>query len=121
MLAVGRNVLPQTGLDIFPDGLGSVAESSDFSPLHWQKAGGFCMLFRVKPADCLKTKLLIRNSGADLAFLLILNPLQSGHLENPPEAIGITTKKMLKMKDDPDELLKTKGEKMTLFGIPMST
>jgi hypothetical protein len=50
----------------------------------------------------------------------ILNSFKSGHFQGSPEAKRIHTKEMLKMKDDPDESLKTKGEKMTLFDIPMS-
>jgi hypothetical protein len=76
---------------------------------------------KVDPYESFKTKAIIRNLGAYLGVLQILKPFKSGRLQNSPEARRNTTKEMLKMKDDPDELLKTMDEKMTLFDIPMST
>jgi hypothetical protein len=51
----------------------------------------------------------MRNSRADLALLQVRNSFNSSHFLNSPEGRGSTTKEMLKMKDDPDELLKTNG------------
>jgi hypothetical protein len=74
---------------------------------------------KADPDEFFRTKALSRNPRPVLAFLPVLNLLKSGHLEDSPEANRNARKEMLKMKDDPDELLKTKGKKMTLLGIPM--
>jgi hypothetical protein len=56
------------------------------------------MILRTDPDEFLKIKALIRNCGAELAFLYNCKTIAIMHFENASEARRNTTEEMLEMK-----------------------